>query len=582
MTFALLLALALPASAGHVKVELLSSRLSAAPGESFDAALRLTHQPHWHTYWKNPGDSGLPTKLKWTLPAGWSATPLRWPAPGRISVGPITSFGYDGTLILPFSLTAATAKGPAELKARVDWLECADVCIPGHAEFTLRVPVAESLPGDAVPAAELPKPDAAAVSGVETTQKAVLLRVAGSHPNAEFFPEQDGFEGARGPVAVAPDSTELTLTLAPGASAPAKLSGVLLRPGLPPAQVEAELGAKAAGGLGRPLLLAFLGGLLLNLMPCVFPVLSLKVLGLVKRAGGSHADARLHALQYSAGVIVSFLVLAGALILARGAGASLGWGFHLQSAPVVAFLALLCLAVGLNLLGVFEVGTRVMGLGGGDHGSFASGVFAVVVAAPCTAPFMGAALGWALTRPPLESLAVFASLGVGTAAPFAVLASWPGLLRGLPKPGAWMETLKKLLSVPMFATALWLAWVFARLVAPQPALDASWKAWSADAVASARAQGRTVFVDFTASWCLSCQVNERVTLSRPEVKAALAKAVTLKADWTARDAAIAAELARHGRSGVPLYIVYPRGGEAVLLPELLTPSLVLEALGEKK
>ncbi len=315
-------------------------------------------------------------------------------------------------------------------------------------------------------------------------------------------------------------------------------------------------------------------------MPCVFPVLSLKVLGLLERAGGSPAQARAHAAAYAAGVVVSFELLALGLLAARAAGAALGWGFHLQSAPVVAALAVLCVLVGLNLLGLFEVGTRLMSVGGrASGGSFLSGVFAVVVAAPCTAPFMGAALGWALTRPVLETLAVFAALGLGTAAPFALLASWPGLLKRLPRPGAWMETLKKALSVPMFLTAAWLLWVLARLMTPSVSTD-GWKVWSPEAVSASRAAGRTAFVDFTASWCLTCQVNERVVLSRPEVKEALARGDAYKADWTGRDAVIAAELARHGRSGVPLYIVYPKGGEPVLLPELLTPKLVIDALGE--
>jgi thiol:disulfide interchange protein DsbD len=305
----------------------------------------------------------------------------------------------------------------------------------------------------------------------------------------------------------------------------------------------------------------------------VFPVLSLKVLGLLQKPGKGDA------LAYCAGVVVSFELLAAGLLAARAAGASLGWGFHLQSAPVVAALALLCVLLGLNLLGFFEVGTRLMGAGSGSRGAFASGVFAVIVAAPCTAPFMGAALGWALTRPAWETLAVFGALGLGTAAPYAVLASWPALLKRLPRPGAWMETLKKALSVPMFATALWLAWVFIRLMSPAVA-DKDWKVWSPEAVSLSRAAGKTVFVDFTAAWCLSCQVNERVVLSRPEVKAALARGHAYKADWTNRDAVIAAELSRHGRSGVPLYIVYPKGGEAVTLPEILTPQLVLDALGE--
>ncbi|MBI2385781.1 MAG: thioredoxin family protein [Elusimicrobia bacterium] len=542
--------LAAPASAGHVKAALY------AAGER--AALVLRHDPHWHTYWSNPGDSGLATKL----------TPgmLEFPAPERIVAGPLTSFGYSGEVAIP----ARLPKGARRFTAT--WLECAEVCVPGRAELTPEAGRRE-LVSEAWE--RLPKPDPAAALGAFRRGDRVVLELAGRHPLAEFFPSAPGaFEGARGAVAVAPTRTELALQKAPGAPDLAALSGVLVRPGLPPVAVSVPV---SAGGVAlRNLLLAFLGGLLLNLMPCVFPVLALKVAGLLERPG------RGHALAYTLGVMTSFLALAGGLLAARAAGASLGWGFQLQSPWVVGALAALFAAIGLNLLGAFEVGTRLMSLGArGGGGSFSSGVFAVVVAAPCTAPFMGAALGWALSRPAWEALSVFAALGLGTAAPYAALASWPALLERLPRPGPWMVTLKKLLSVPMFTTALWLLWVLWRLLAPPVSADTLWKTWSPEAVQEARASGKTVFVDFTAAWCLSCQVNERVVLSRPEVRAALGKGIAFKADWTDKNHVIEAELAKHGRAGVPLYIVYPKGGEAVTLPEILTPGLVLETLGEK-
>lgn len=549
---ALLLAvlLAAPASAGRVRATLY------AAGDK--AALVLAHDPHWHTYWLNPGDSGLATKL----------TPgvLEFPAPERIVAGPLTSFGYSGTVAIP----ARLPKGVKRFTAT--WLECAEVCVPGKAELTAKAGRRE-LVTEAW--ARLPKPDPSAALGAWRRGDRVILELAGRHPLAEFFPREPGaFEGARGAVAVAPTRTELTLQKAPGAADLQAVSGILVRPGLPPVSIAVPV---ASGGVAaRNLLLAFLGGLLLNLMPCVFPVLALKVTGLLERPG------RGHALAYTAGVVASFLALAGGLLAARAAGASLGWGFQLQSPWVVGALAALFVAIGLNLLGAFEVGTRLMSLGSrSGGGSFTSGVFAVVVAAPCTAPFMGAALGWALSRPAWEALSVFAALGFGTAAPYAILASWPALLERLPRPGAWMETLKKSLSIPMFTTAAWLLWVLWRLVATPAAVDPLWKAWSPEAVQEARASGTTVFVDFTAAWCLSCQVNERVVLSRPEIKAALAKGAAFKADWTDKNPVIEAELAKHGRAGVPLYIVYPKGGETVTLPEILTPDLVLETLGEK-
>lgn len=541
--------LAAPASAAHVKADLFVS------GD--EAALRLVHDPGWHTYWINPGDSGLATKL----------TPgvLEFPAPERIVVGPLTSFGYSGEVVLP----ARIPKGVKTFTAT--WLECAEVCIPGRATLTAK-PERHELIAEA--RARLPKPDPSAALGATRRGDRVILELADRHPRAEFFPFANGaFEGARGAVAVAPTRTELALQKAPGAPDLTELSGVLVRPGWAPVVVSVPVGS--GGAAARHLLLAFLGGLLLNLMPCVFPVLAIKVASLLERPG------RGHALAYTAGVVTTFLALAGGLLAARAAGATFGWGFQLQSPWVVGALAALFVAVGLNLLGLFEVGTRVMALGGRAGGSsFSSGVFAVVVAAPCTAPFMGAALGWALTRPAWEALAVFAALGLGTAAPYAVLASRPSLLALLPRPGAWMERLKHALSIPMFLTAAWLLWVLWRLLAAPGAADPLWKKWSPEAVSEARASGKTVFVDFTAAWCLSCQVNERVVLSRPEVKAALEKGLAFKADWTDRDPVIEAELAKHGRAGVPLYIVYPRGGEAVTLPEILTPGLVLETLGE--
>lgn len=535
-------------TAGHVTAELYT--------DGSRSALRLVHQEHWHTYWSNPGDSGLATKI--------SEGKILWPAPERIVAGPLTSFGYSGDAWLPVEGTPK--------KLSVKWLECADVCIPGKAELAAKAERHEAIAEafDRLPAS-------GTALGAFRKGNSVILAIDGAHPSAEFFPEEAGvFEGARGAVEVSPSRTELASALAPGSQAPRRLSGVLVRPGQAPVRVDVPVGAR--GAAGRALLLAFLGGILLNLMPCVFPVLVFKVAGLVQKPG------RGHALSYSAGVVASFLALAGGLIAARAAGASVGWGFQLQNPFVVGGLALLFAGIGLNLLGLFEVGTRLMSAVGtaGENSSFWSGVFAVVVAAPCTAPFMGAALGWALTQPAPLALSVFASLGLGTAAPYAVLSSWPALLKRLPKPGSWMETFKHIMSIPMFLTSAWLLWVLFRLLTVSASADPLWKTWTPEAVAEARAAGENVFVDFTAAWCLSCQVNERVVLSRPEIRAALGKGSAFKADWTDKNEAIEKELAAHGRAGVPLYIVYPKGGEPVLLPEILTPSLVLDALGEKK
>jgi len=384
---------------------------------------------------------------------------------------------------------------------------------------------------------------------------------------------------------VSPAETELTLMSAAGQGAPARVEGVLVRPGEAP--VEISLPVRTGGAALRFVLLAFAGGLLLNLMPCVFPVLAFKALGLLGRLGQHPAAARREAVAYSAGMVLSCLGLAGALLAARRAGGALGWGFQLQSPWVVGTLATLFFAAGAGLLGYFEFGARWMGLGEklsarhGLAGAFFSGVFAMAAAAPCTAPFMGAALGWAVTRPAGEAFAVFGALGLGAATPYAFLSSWPALIRWLPHPGRWMETLKRLLSLPMFATSAWLLWVlWHMLAAPPAASNGLWRAWSPEAVAEARASGKTVMLDFTAAWCLSCQVNERTSLAAPAVVEALSRpdVAAFRGDRTNPDARISAVLTSYGREGVPLYVVYPKGGMVVLLPELLTPGLVLDAM----
>lgn len=584
-----------PARAGHVDAALISAEAAAAPGQSFGAGLRLKLRDGWHVYWKNPGDAGTAPSLAWRLPAGWSAGEPAWPAPKRIEFPPLTNFGYDGEVVLPLTLTVPAGAKPgsrALLRARAEWLECREKCEPAGADLALPVTISRNSAPKAGEAALIsaalalvPSPDPSAAASASADGGKVTLRLKGRHPLAEFFPsEQYAFDGARPAVSVSPLGTELTLRSAPGSELPARVEGVLLRPGLPPAEVSVPV---KTGGISRFLLLAFAGGLLLNLMPCVLPVLTFKALGLLNRRDLKPRQARLEALAYTAGVTLSCLALAGLLLAARRGGAALGWGTQFQSPWLVGGLALLFILAGLSLFGLFEPGARWIGVGSslssrqGLAGSFFSGVFAMAAGAPCTAPFMGAALGWAVTRPAPEVLAAFGALGLGAAAPYALLSSWPALIRLMPKPGQWMVTLKKLLSLPMFATAGWLIWVLFQLSAAAPAQDPLWRAWSPEAVAQARAEGKTVVVDFTAAWCLTCQVNERAALASPEVRAALAApgVAAFRADWTGRDGAIQAELSKYGRNGVPLYVVHPAGGAEVLLPELLTPGLVLQALG---
>lgn len=691
--FAGLLALALTlcaavASAGpvrspHVTTELAAETAGVAPGSTVYAAVILTADNGWHTYWRNPGDAGEATKITWTLPAGWRAGDIVWPTPKRLPVGPIMNYGYEGRVVLavPIEVPANAPTGQTgALTANVDYLVCAQVCVPGSAKVGLALPIVAGTPrtdpawGQTIEnaLAAAPKP-AGIIARYQRSGSGLRLAVSGpplagiSPSEVYFYPSDDSLIDQAKPQAVERGPRGLTLTLTPGSAfataVPAKAAGVLAvddkayeiaaTPGPPPAGA-AGLGPLApsrAAGLGLPLALvfAFAGGLILNLMPCVFPILSMKAASLARHGGGG--GARAEGLAFLAGVLITFSLLAGALIAARAAGEAAGWGFQLQSPLNVALLCLVMLGAALNLSGVFEIGASVQGLGSGLAtqgrllGALLTGALAVVVAAPCTAPFMGPALGFALTQPPAAALAVFVVLAIGFAAPYTVLALTPALTRRLPKPGAWMEGMKKLLAFPMYAAAAWLLWVLsqqtgplglARLLAagvtlascawlfgvgqrrrangggalwstlgtaaslalaiglvsfgpfePPPAAAAAPTAsalpsasYSPAKLAALRAAGTPVLVNFTAAWCVTCQVNERIAFSSSGVAQAMkrAGAVYLVADWTNRDPAIAKALADQGRIGVPLYLYYPPGApQPQVLPQLLTPAILVAA-----
>jgi thiol:disulfide interchange protein len=670
----------LPGPAKHVAAELVAERQGIAPGETIHIALRQQIQKGWHTYWRNSGDSGEPTQIKWTLPDGWQAGGFIWAAPQRIPVGPLMNYGYEGEVLLPMTLTAPASAKPGDkvtLKAAVSLLVCAEICVPEDDALTLTLPVTGATAsedpkwGDAVEAAVAAAPKPAALSAVfQPHGTSLALAVTGpplkgaDMAGAYFYPFESTVIDHAKPQAIERGPEGLTLTLAPGyafqgGKTPASLAGVLsvggkayeiaanagapppgaAGLGAPPVKVE---GGGADLGLAAAALFAFLGGLFLNLMPCVFPILAMKAASLAGHGGGDHAEARRQGLAFGVGSVLTFLALAGGLIALKAAGSAIGWGFQLQSPTVVAVLSLLMLAVALNLSGLFEVGTSLQGTGsglasrGGALGAFFTGALAVVVAAPCTAPFMGPALGWALTQTPAAALTVFLALGLGFAAPFVLVAYAPGLLSRLPRPGPWMELFRKALAFPMYGAAAWLAWVLAQQSGPDDLAKlfaagvavglAGWFAglaqrraalggkpvvltvaaglvaalavvavvWPQDKaaelpsepysparLAELRAQGRPVFVNYTAAWCVSCQVNDRVALSTHAVVRAFAshKVAYLKADWTKRDAAIAAELASHGRIAVPLYLVYgAHGGDSVILPSILTPDIVVKAV----
>jgi len=670
----------------HVRAELVAQAPEGiAPGKPLTLGLLLTHQPEWHTYWLNPGDSGLPTQLQWTLPAGVDPGEIAWPVPRKIPIGTLANYGYEGQVLLPVPMTVSRvfAPAPGETQAtfqlRASWLVCRMECVPEDGTFTLQVPLdgATALNAAAFAAAARAHPGqlaAQAGSGARVEGDAVLLRVAGL-PAAwqgkalQLFPETPEVVHTAAEPAQRWDGAVWTarMPLSPErASGPEPMPVVLARDGAgwrvdlpveggwPPVQaLPAVLAAPlAAAGAGAPrpppvvsaaapgvwltaLAGALLGGLILNLMPCVFPILAVKVAGFARHAGDPRAQ-RIGGIAYTAGVVLSFVALGSLMLLLRAAGEAVGWGFQLQSPLVVALLAALFTLIGLNLAGVFEFGRMLPSRWATAQArhpvadAFLTGVLAVAVASPCTAPFMGASLGLTLSLPVAQALGIFAALGMGLALPYLLASWWPAVARLLPRPGAWMQTLRHLLAFPMFATVVWLVWVLGQqsgidgagallallvslalalwaltlrgraraVLAPLsvaacawlvlawgpkviemqvPAAAAQgvsangWQAWRAELPAELVAQGRPVFVDYTAAWCVTCQYNKKTTLADPDVRQDFAdkKVALLLADWTRRDPAITASIAALGRSGVPLYVLYAPGRAPVVFSEIL-------------
>jgi len=645
-----------------------------APGKPVWLGLQLRHRPHWHTYWKNPGDSGLPTTLEWTLPPGVAAGGIDWPAPRPLPFGPLVNYGYEGTVLLPvpIEVSAAAAGRDLPVRLRADWLVCREECIPESGEFALVLPAGRVLDADraafeaAFAARPSTPPGARATARVDS--ETLRVEVAGlpaalAGASLRLLPEAEGLIDHAQPIAQTwrDGRWQAQVPLSPQRSAsPDRLAMVLLseaggfrveapvagwRPASAAAVPAVSSPAPANPGFAAVLVLAFAGGALLNLMPCVFPILSLKVLGFARHAG-ARRELAAGGLAYTAGVVLSFLALAGALIALRAGGEQLGWGFQLQAPAFVAALALLFTLIGLNLAGVFEFRGLLPGSVAGwrlHHpaaDAFLTGVLAVAVASPCTAPFMGAALGFAFTLPAAQTLLIFAALGLGLAAPYLLASLVPAVARAMPRPGPWMARLRTALAFPMFATVVWLLWVLgvqvgvdgvvgllgllvafafavwawaqpgrSRIGLGVPALalvlavgawalpglqagnspptpaGPGWSPWSAERMDALRAAGTPVFVDFTAAWCVTCQFNKRTTLADAAVLADFKRAgvTLLRADWTARDAAITAALARLGRSGVPVYALYPGGdGPPQVLTEILSPGEIRDALAQLK
>ncbi len=675
--------LANPVTTDHVTARLVAERSPIAPGETVDLALIFEIQPGWHTYWRNPGDSGDPPRLAWTLPDGVTVGPPRWPRPEVIPVGPLANYGYSGRALLLFALSLPAdwpVGAPLRLQAQADWLVCEEHCVPESGSFELTIPTAtatgavDPVEAESFAAARAGLPEGR-LEGARISLEGARLGLTIPTADLPFAPAAVGFfAGAWGLIehaAAQPwrlDEGLLRLDLTPGTlaeQAPAEGLLVLTDAG---GQVRAyEIAAvrdpltqaiSPGETIGLPLALAFalLGGLVLNLMPCVFPILAMKALSLVKgltEAGPAAARRRVRqGIAYTAGVLLFFAALAGLLLALRAGGAAIGWGFQLQYPPFVALMASVFFVIGLSLAGAVNLGAGLMALGSGDSrrghlGAFGTGALAALVAAPCTAPFMGAALGYAVTLSWPLALAIMLTLGLGLALPFLLLSLLPGLARRLPKPGPWMETLKEVLAFPMFAAAAWLVWVLSVQTGADGValvlggllllafglwlrdrtriLSPGWRRWGAivslaalagtlylgiatdrlveptsgtgavrsgslpsepyspDRLAKAREEGRPVFVNMTAAWCITCLVNERLALSTAEVTQAFSDAgiLYLKGDWTNRDPSITAYLAAHGRNGVPLYVFYPPAGEPKVLPQILTPDLVLDGVRDR-
>ena len=667
-----------PAPADLVKADLLAETASIAPGTSLWIDLHLAIKPGWHIYWRNPGDSGLPTAIDWSLPAGFSAGQILWPTPERFVQGDIGNYGYAGSadLLVPIAAAKEVPVGQAAtLSADASWLVCADICIPGGAKLSLSLPVTAG-PVAPDPAAaglfaaarsRLPLPAPFETRFVAEPHDYRLLvpasAVAGLRkPTGMFFPSDGSLidHAAEPGVSRRDSSLEITLRKASAAvAAPATLDGVLALRSEDGAERAFEVSANPITAPAtenrlawwQALLLAFLGGIVLNAMPCVFPILSLKLLSLARQAHGHRSEQVGHGLAYTAGVLASFAILGGALLALRGAGQAVGWGFQLQSPVFVAVIAYLLFAMGLSLSGVVALGGEFAGAGGwlagrsGPAGTFFTGVLATVVATPCTAPFMGAALGFALIAPAALAFAIFLALGLGLAAPYLMATLSPGWQRVLPRPGAWMDLVKQLLAFPLYGTVAWLLWVLIQEVGPGEALGAlfglvlvafavwiygrtrlaaplgrslgaalaaagtvaaivlaasfttttgtapanaaikdglSWEPFTAERLSALEAAGKPVFVNLTASWCVTCLINERVALDSAAVRQAFAAhgVVPLKGDWTNQNPEITTLLQRYGRSGVPLYLFYDGKSEPVVLPQILTAGIVLDALGK--
>ena len=659
----------------------LPEKTAFVPGETTWLAFAQALETNWHVYWKNPGDSGLPLELVWTLPEGFSAGDVVYPTPERIPVGPLANFGHHGApiFLVPIEVDESVATADATLNVSATWLICEEICVPETGEFALTMPVAEtadnfSLGATKVAEARSATPmDFEGQAGFAATADALVLELdapEGVDGDVLFFPEAEGLIEPAADQVVALNGDRLSVTMTPGFDYdPSELEtvkGVLATTEYPPlgfsltaekdetiavapAAASAVTANTSQGNLPLLLLAAFFGGALLNIMPCVFPIIFIKAASLMKSAQSGEAGAvRRDGLLYTAGVVATFALIGGLLLALRAGGEQLGWGFHLQSPLIVAMSAYILFLVGLNLSGVFNIGESLQGAGGGladkggAAGAFFTGALAVLVAAPCIGPLLSAPMGAAVLLPPVWGMLIFILMALGLAAPYLLLSFVPSLGRLLPKPGAWMKVFKQLLAFPVFAAAAYFLWVLAQqtggtglakalfgavmlafaawlfelskgdgsralmvragsavaaLAAILPVTQlqtaeasvatggkhgafADVVAYDEAAISQFRQEGRPVFVDFTAAWCVTCQFNKLTIFSKPSLAAAFEaeNVAVMVADWTSRDPEITKALEAFGANGVPLYVYYPPTGAPEVLALPLTEKAVLHAV----
>jgi thiol:disulfide interchange protein/DsbC/DsbD-like thiol-disulfide interchange protein len=647
-----------------VRAGLLADTSAIVPGRSFEVGVILRMAEGWHTYWEFPGDSGLPTEVKWDVPEGFTVGPLRWPIPRQlVEPGDLEVYAYKGEVMLMATVIppAKLAGEPVTLRAEASWLVCEAICIPGSAELELQLPVEQTSSPDNTEIfktyrALLPK-DSMPPFDIQWSHDGKTLTLGGLPEDAALFP-LPAPDQVVGHAKAGPGQGEISI------EAPLPFRGVVAAPagnsreGWYVAYAGKGSNPAAAGPtLIEALLYGFLGGFILNLMPCVLPVISLKIFGFVRQAGDAPAKIFRHGLAFAAGIFVWFLGLGVVVVAIKAAGGQATWAFQFQNPWFNLVICSVVFVFALNLFGVFEIvlpGRAANALceaseGSGYGGSFFQGMFATLLATPCTAPFLGTALGFAFSQPAVVIFAMFGSVAAGMASPYVLLSAKPGWMKVLPRPGAWMERVKQLMGFPLLATLIWLlsilgsqkgtagviwasafflclafsCWLYGTFCGPmsgkrtrtaallgaalsavvggwffigilfsaserpanasnQAADGISWIEFSQSRLDELLDEGKGVFLDFTADWCISCKFNERTAIDRPAVREALATTgiIPMKADWTNANPEITNALKAFGRVGVPFYVIYPpgRAEEPIILPELLTESLVLEAL----